>query len=120
MPLCTATPYSKQFMEIYGDRLKGLTLPLINLYLIIGEHEGITMSELREVTKVGRSTLTNMIRVLGPVHTVVGSDGRAAKVGYGLVMLKMSLINRREREVVLSPKGKQIFKELKAKVEPSA
>lgn len=119
MPL-DAAAYTKQFLESYGERLKGISPALINLYLMIGEHEGVTMAELREITKVGRSTLVNMIQILGPPHTVSSTEGRPVKLGYGLVMLRMSLINRREREVVLSHKGTQIFKELKARVEATA
>ena len=118
MPLDPA--YAERFQELYGERFKGISSSLINLFLLVAEQEGITISELKDLSKLGRATLTNMLRLLGPSYLVAIDSKRTVKMGYGLINLRISLENRREREVVLSIRGRQIFKELRSIVESSA
>lgn len=116
MPLDVAA-YRTQFLETYGERLRPISPALVDLYLMVADNEGIRISELKELSGVSRDTLNRMLRVMGPVYEVL-EGGRRFKVGYGLLLLRVSLENRREREVVLSARGKQIFKELRVRLEP--
>jgi len=107
--------HAEQFQELVKERIKGISPAFAALFLLVAENEGITISELKDLSRIGRCTLTKMLRLLGPAYVGHNGAGKAIKMGFGLIRLQVSLGNRRERVVVLSVKGKKIFKELMAK-----
>jgi len=106
---------AEQFQKLVRERIKGISPAFAALFLLVAENEGITISELKDLSKIGRGTLTKMLRLLGPAYIGSNGIGKAIKMGFGLIHLRISMGNRRERVVVLSVKGKKIFKELMAK-----
>jgi DNA-binding MarR family transcriptional regulator len=101
-----------EVLQFFRKKLDAVDLPVqqIILFLKVAEQEGVTLTELQNLTSMPQGTVSRNIRKL---YRYVKGSGPDRKVeGYELVVMEPDLDNPRRKAVFLSPKGKKLLSEM--------
>ncbi len=98
------------FESVAGGIRAEFTPGLMQLFMLVAQNEGATQAALADLAGVKRPTLSVRLMNLGDLDRRIGA-------GLKLVEQRVSLEDRRAREVYLTDKGRELFKRLVAAYE---
>jgi DNA-binding MarR family transcriptional regulator len=106
---------SKLLQVLSTLRNSGEQMPLqmAHVYCVIMARPGITMAQLGEAVGLSQSSCSRNVAALGEWH-------RLGKPGYGLVETASDPQEGRRLIMFLSPKGRQIARQLIASIDPNS
>ena len=104
----------KRAMEVFSKKVYAeLPIQQILLFLEVAEHEGITMKELTNLTKMPQSCVSKNVRQLSQWLRPKKDNPTVKEIaGHDLVNLERDLENPRTFALKLTKKGKEIVKQI--------
>lgn len=98
-----------QFIKELQKLDPSLTIACAHTLLVAAKHEGQTINYINSQSLLSKSTVSRYIRELGEVRAFKATGGKVVPTaGHGLLLTRDSPEDRREKEVFLTMRGREL------------